>query len=612
MGILVSVHKLEKSFASRSLFRDLTFALSTGERIGLIGPNGAGKSTMLKILAGELATDGGTVSFGRGVRVARLDQDPVFNEGETVYEALLSATEDPYDYIELATVDECLSKLGLVSGTVTPEKKVHELSGGWKKRVALARELVKRPDLLLLDEPTNHLDVDGIEWLENFILDSKFATMMITHDRLFLQRITNRVFDLDPRYAGGLLTVEGDYVKYLELRDETLRSQEQREVVLKNTLRRETEWLRRGAKARTTKQTARITRAGDLKEDVGELAERNQKRKLRLDFQEAERNPQKIIEAKNLTKSFTTNGENGPETKTLFRDVSMIISPKTRLGLLGANGVGKSTLIRCLLGDEPVDSGTVKRAEKLQVAYFEQHRQSLDPKKSLLRNIVGEGDYVEFRGQPIFARSYLDRFLFRSEQHDMPVEKLSGGEKARLRVAQMMLTPANILVLDEPTNDLDLATLAVLEQVLAEFNGAVILVTHDRYFLDQVSNRIVAFGRDESDEPELQEFASFSQWEDWWHEERQLRESRKAAAVKIANQAKPKNARKLSFNEKRELDLMEGNIQAAEKKLADLQEVAAKPENLTHASKLSELYAEIGKVQSEIERLYARWTELTS
>lgn len=606
--ILVSAHKLQKSFASRVLFRGLTFAIETGDRIGLIGPNGAGKSTLLRILAGQMQVDGGDLTSSRGLRLGYLEQSPLFSPGATVYETLLEAVADPYDAIELARVDECLSKLDLNGGTgddIAPESPVEKLSGGWKKRVALARELVRAPDLLLLDEPTNHLDVEGILWLEGFLAQAKFATVTITHDRLFLQKVSNRIFDLDPRYPDGLLIVKGEYVDYLESRDELVRSQERRETVLRNTLRRETEWLRRGAKARQTKQKARIERAGDIKDEVGDLRTRNRERTVRIEFQEAERHPQKLIEAKGLAKSHGG--------RRLFEGLDFVVTPKTRLGLLGPNGCGKSTLIRCLLGQEEADAGTVRRAEKIEVAYFEQHRETLDPKKTVLRNVCPEGDYVEFRGQPIFARSYLDRFLFRSEQHDMPVEKLSGGEQARLRVAQMMLQPANILVLDEPTNDLDMATMAVLEDVLGEFSGAVILVTHDRYFLAQVCNRILAFGPGGAADagPDegwaaLTEFASYDQWEEWF----ESRVATRSAPVEKARSVKTKPKRKLSFNEKRELEMMEASIQEAEAKLAELQAEVAKPENISHASKLAELYAGISAAQARIDHLYARWAEL--
>lgn len=603
MAILISAHQLEKSFASRTLFRELTFAIESGDRIGLIGPNGAGKSTLMKILAKQMDLDSGQLSFQRGLRIGYLEQTPTFKPGITIHEALCENAEDPYDYEFLALVDTLLSKLELNQGNITADTLVENLSGGWRKRVALAKELAKNPDLLLLDEPTNHLDFHSILWLEEFLQDAPFALLTITHDRLFLQRVANRIFDLDRRNANGLLNIKGDYAQYVESKQQLMQAQEKQEEVLRNTLRRETEWLRRGAKARQTKQQARIQRAHQLKEDVGELQERNFTRNVGIDFQETERNPQKLINALEISKSY--NGKN------LFSNLNLLITPKTRLGLLGSNGAGKSTLIRILLGQEKPDSGEVSQADRLEVAYFEQHRDELKPELSLMKNICSEGDYVEFRGQYIFARSYLSRFLFRPEQMDLPVMKLSGGEQARLRIAQLMLRKANVLILDEPTNDLDLATLNVLEENLREFNGAVILVTHDRYFLDQVSNSILAFTKNAEDDPQLLQFANYLQWENW-NSENLL--NKKADFKKSAseNSKTAPSKKKLSYKEQRELDSMEEEIQKVEAHLQKLQEEANAPENASKAQLLNELFLEIKKHQDQIEKLYQRWSILSS
>ena len=304
---------------------------------------------------------------------------------------------------------------------MTPRPLIAELSGGWKKRVALARELVRGPDLLLLDEPTNHLDVESILWLEELIQNAPFAVLTITHDRLFLQRIADRIIELDRRNPGGLLSVKGDYTTYLDIKDQLLSSQERREVILKNTLRRETEWLRRGAKARTTKQQARIHRAGDLKNEVEELGYRNQSRSVRIDFQSTEKNPKKLLEAKAIAKSMGG--------RSLFQRVDLMLTPGKRLGLLGPNGCGKSTLIRVLLGSETPDAGEVFRSDQLSVAYFEQARDSLDPQQTLAKTLCPKGDHVDYRGGRVHIRSYLDRFLFDPGQSEMAVGKLSGGEQ---------------------------------------------------------------------------------------------------------------------------------------------------------------------------------------
>lgn len=598
VAILCSAYQIEKSFASRTLFRDLTFAVESGDRIGLIGPNGSGKSTLMRILAQKTTVDGGKLSFSRGLRVGFLEQSPEFTENPTVYEAITADAPDPYDATFLSLVDQLLSKLELNQATINSDSRVHELSGGWKKRVALARELAKSPDLLLLDEPTNHLDFESILWLEEFLQAAPFAVITVTHDRLFLQRVANRIFDLDRRNPDGLFIIKGDYAQYLEAKAQLMHELQRREDVLTNTLRRETEWLRRGAKARTTKQTARINRAGDIKSEVEDLSERNTNKTIGIEFHEAERNPQKLISAEGLTKAY---GD-----RLLFENLDLLITPKTRLGLLGPNGCGKSTLIRILLGKETPDTGKVVLADKLVAAYFDQHRDELDPNVTVLQTVCPEGDYVEFHGQFVFARSYLDRFLFRSEQMDMPVAKLSGGEQSRLRIAQLMLKPANVLILDEPTNDLDVATLNVLEDNLREFNGAVILVTHDRFFMDQVAKDILAFTKDALGEPELLRFAGYHQWETWI-ESRPRGGAAKAAAVAAAKEAST-GKKKLSYKDKREFEGIEALIQKTEAHLQSLEKESQA--NTSNAGKLSQLYAEIGKTQSEIEKLYARWSEL--
>jgi ABC transport system ATP-binding/permease protein len=604
MSILLSAQNLEKSFGSQTLFRSLSFGIESGDRIGLIGPNGAGKSTLLKILAGLTDHDGGDIARSRGLTIGYLEQSPVFGEDQSVFDVVSEAAGD--DPQKFGRVHEWMARLGLNQGDVNEATPVSSLSGGWKKRVALARELAREPGLLLLDEPTNHLDLESILWLEEFIQSAPYAVMTITHDRMFLQRIANRIFDLDRKNPDGLFVIKGSYADFLEAKDAMLSAQAKREEIVKNTLRRETEWLRRGAKARTTKQQSRIDRAGHLADEAEDLRSRNLTRRAQIDFQSAERNPQKLIEAKEIVKSYGK--------RKLFGPLDLLIGPKSRLGLLGANGSGKTTLIRVLLGDEKPDQGSVRQAEKLQAAYFAQTRDELDPKKSVLRTLCPEGDYVDYRGQFVFARSYLDRFLFRGEQMDMPVEKLSGGEKARLRIAQLMLTKANVLILDEPTNDLDMATLGVLEDSLKEFDGAVILVTHDRYFLDQVANEILAFTVNEEGEASLERFADTLQWEGWLAS-RPKKSSKKAVAdlapqVESADNAKPAPKKKLSFKDKHELENMESTISQAESRLSELQRESQKAENLANAANLTEIYAEIAQLETRIEELYKRWSEL--
>ncbi len=603
MAILINAHQISKSFTARPLFEGITFSIESGERIGLIGPNGAGKSTLLRILAGHIKADAGNISFQRGLRVGYLEQVPQFSTDASVETSVLEGARDPYDWEEIARAQEIMSKLSLSGDSlVQPETLVSSLSGGWKKRVALARELVRQPDLLLLDEPTNHLDVESILWLEELLANSSFATLTITHDRLFLQRISNRILELDRRHPDGLLSVKGDYATYLDIRQNLMSAQEQQETKLRNTLRRETEWLRRGAKARTTKQTARINQAEELRQTVEDLGIRNQNATVRIDFQSTEKNPKKLIEAKDISKSY--NG------RTIVPLTNLLITPKSRIGLIGPNGCGKSTLIRMLVGTESPDTGSVFHAEKLEVAYFEQNRESLDPNVSVLKTICPEGDFVPYGGSMVHVKGYLNRFLFSYEQMDLIVGKLSGGEQSRLLIAKLMLKKANLLVLDEPTNDLDMATLDVLQDVLKEFNGAIILVTHDRYFLDQVSNKLLAFGMNEKGQKHIENLVGIEQWEIWHNQQTKIQATPDAPAAQVIVEKPQEKKRKLSFKDQRELDSMEAKIKKTEDQLAELTKESISPSVVSNSKRLLEITNKMGELQSEIDRLYARWSDL--
>jgi ATP-binding cassette subfamily F protein uup len=610
MAILLGAQGISKTFADRFLFQKISFSLESGERVGLIGPNGAGKSTLLRILAGQLSPDEGQLSVQRGLRIGFLEQVPRFDPAASVLAAVMESAADPHDWEEIARAQALLAKLELSDRA---EDRVDALSGGWRKRVALVRELMKQPDLLLLDEPTNHLDVESILWLEEFLAGAPFATLTITHDRVFLQRVSTRILELNRRYANGLLSVKGDYVRYLETKDEMLAAQAVQETRLRNTLRRETEWLRRGAKARTTKQQARIQRHGEIAGAVDELRVRNAESAVRLDFQGLDRNPKRMVEAEGISLSYGAPGaDDGPRAaggRLVVPKFDLLITPKSRVGLLGPNGSGKSSLIRLLLGLATPDTGTVKRAEGLKPLYFEQNRDSLDPELSVLRTVCDRGDHVDYAGTRVHVRSYLDRFLFSGNQVEMKVGRLSGGEQARLLLARLMLEESNLLVLDEPTNDLDITTLDLLQEMLLEYPGAVLVASHDRYFLDQVSNLILGFGRTAAGSPVIEKFASLAQWEDW-HE--RLEEAKKAPAKAAQAKGAPAPKKRLGFKEQRELDGMEANIEKAETRLAELTAESARPEVVANASRLLEITTEMAKLEAEIARLYRRWQELSS
>jgi ABC transport system ATP-binding/permease protein len=603
MAILATARNLGKSFSARPLFEGVCFTLSEGERIGLIGPNGAGKTTLLRILAGVDSPDQGELALRRGLRVGHVAQVPEFRVGQTVREAVLEPvagfSDADHRWQAEARADELIARLDLSGPQAGVDMPTDRLSGGWRKRVALARELVREPDLLLLDEPTNHLDVESILWLEKFLAQAPFATVTVTHDRLFLQRISNRILELDKRNEGGLMSVDGDYATFLERKEEWMAAQERRESSLRNTLRRETEWLRRGAPARSTKQQARIGRAEALVGEVEELSARNVVGTAGLDFGSAGRKPKRLIEAKGITKAY--------QGKTIFEGIDLFLGPGSRLGLIGKNGCGKSTLLRVLVGQEAPDAGEVIRADAMQVAYFEQQRESLDPAVTVIDSLCPGGDQVECRGTWVHVNGYLARFLFRPEQGKLRVGQLSGGEQSRLALARLMLRPANVLVLDEPTNDLDVATLDVLEETLTHFDGAVLLVSHDRYFLDRTTTSLLAFP--ERAGGQVTHLVGLSQWEAWYAAER---EHMAAAAERekptLARAQAPR--RKFSYKDQRDFDTIQTRIAEAEARLAALEAEQALPELASNASRLVELIGQIESAKAEIDVLYARWSDL--
>jgi len=595
MAVLLSAREITHRFEARPLFESLSFGIDTGDRIGLLGPNGAGKSTVLRLLAGRFTPDKGEIVRGRGLSVAYVEQIPELNPEKSVMETLLEKSPDPHDWTAHVLAEELLWKMGLEAAGIHADAKLGTLSGGWKKRLAICRELMATPQVLLLDEPTNHLDIEGILWLEEMLREASFATLTVTHDRLFLQRVSNRILELDRRNEGGILNVKGNYLDYLQVKESLLQAQETLEASLKGVLRRETEWIRQGAKARTTKQQARINRHGDLTGEVSELQYRNKKTEVRFEFQESENQPKRLVEAKHLTKIL-------PNNRPLFKDFELLLGPGTRIGILGTNGCGKTTLLRTLLGLEKPNSGNLFHSEHLKIAYFEQNRDSLNPDETLLRSLCPYGDQVIFQGRPIHIRSYLERFLFAHDRMEIPVGRLSGGEQSRVLIARLMLKEANLLVLDEPTNDLDMATLNVLQDCLTQFDGAILLVSHDRYFLDQVSTKILAFPilEEEKAKGTLHFFEGLSQWEEWHRSYREQSNEKSASKSKSEKSEAPKANPVKSAN-------AEQTMKKIERKEADLDKLNRECENPSVSGdfqKLSELGKKISTLQNEIEQLY--------
>lgn len=603
MGLLFNARDLTHSFGARTLFRSLSFSVNDGERVALIGPNGAGKSTLMSLIQGSLAPDQGEVVRKSALKVGFLRQNPELDPESEILPAIVGLRPgegiEDVEWERLANAEKWISRLEL-DPFVKQGTRVGELSGGWRKRIALARELSSEPDLLLLDEPTNHLDIESILWLENFLARVPFATLTVTHDLAFLQATSNRILELNPRFEGGLLSVNGDYGQYLETRASVLSAQERNEQVLENTLRRETEWIRRGAKARTTKQQARIKRHGELEDKLSEVSERNKKKTLDLGFQSSENSPKKLIEASEISLSYGG--------LKLFEKLSLRASPGLRLGIIGRNGSGKSSFLRVLLGSETPTSGRVTTADNLLVAYFDQNRTLLDLDATPTSYLAPKSEWVDFQGRKLHVRSYLERFLFASNQMELPIRQLSGGERARLSLAALMLEPCQVLVLDEPTNDLDRETLTVLQECLDSFEGALFLVSHDRYFLEQVCDRFLAFSPKNPGKTEW--FSSIEQWEEW----RALEVSTNAAANKEAAKSgdgkTPAAPKKLSYKDQREYEQMESKILTLESEVEQLSAELHNPATQKELKRLTELTDQLSKKQRELDHSYSRWAEL--
>jgi len=503
---LINVRSISKAFGADPLFQNVSFTVSEDDRIGLIGPNGSRTSTLLRILAGTEATDAGEIAVRKRLRLSYVEQESEFRPGDTVRsvaEAALKNSAVPES--ERGTrFAETLGRAGFVD----LEAHATALSGGWQKRLAIVQALVQSPDILLLDEPTNHLDLAGIEWLEEVLEEAGFACVVISHDRYFLENVATEMAELSRIYPDGLLRVKGRYSTFLEKKEEFLHAQSKRQEALENLVHSEIEWLRRGAKARTRKSKARIDKAGELMEELADLNTRSRSGTAQIDFSATDRKTKRLIELQNV--SYEIGG------RRLFEALNFIISAGLRVGLVGPNGSGKTTLLRLLRGEVAPTVGEIRRAEKLRVVYFDQRRE-LDPNVSLRRALAPEGDSVIYQDRVVHVASWAAKFLFKGEQLNQPVERLSGGERARVLIAQLMLQPADVLLLDEPTNDLDIPTLEILEESLLVFRGSLVLVTHDRYMLDRVST--VVLGLDGQGGAER--FADYSQWETWQAERQQ-------------------------------------------------------------------------------------------
>jgi ATP-binding cassette subfamily F protein uup len=595
MPPILNAQSISKAFGAVPLFRNISFTVSEGDRIGLIGPNGAGKSTLLSVLAGIQEPDTGEVASRKRARVAYVAQDSIYPAGLNVRDVL----EKSLAAAKVVEEDHegLLRELAGRTGFTDLTAEAASLSGGWRKRLAIAEALVVAPDVLLLDEPTNHLDLAGIRWLEELLEEALCAIVIVSHDRYFLENVANEIVELNRVYKDGLLRVRGKFSRFLEERQAFLESQSREQESLRNQVRTEIEWLRRGPKARTTKSKARIDSAQGMIRKLADMDSRSTVNNAGIDFQASDRKTKRLITLENISYKF--------DERALFENLNFVFTAGMRVGLVGANGSGKTTLLRILRGELQPSSGTIQRAEFLKIVYFNQLRE-IDPSLILRRALAPDGDAVIYQGRQIHVASWAARFLFTGEQLNQPVERLSGGERARVLIARLMLEPADLLLLDEPTNDLDIPTLDILEESLLEFPGALVLVTHDRYLLDRVSTTVLGLDGQGS----AAQFASYSQWEDWQAESEAIK-ANSSLKTESAPATKAESKKKLSYMEAREFATIEQRVEEGEVRLDSARTRVEDPAVATDATALQQALRELEAAQEAVDDLYARWAELT-
>ncbi len=598
MALLLNTQALAKSYGASFLFRDVSLSVREGDRIGLIGPNGSGKSTLLEILAQRREPDTGEVALRKGTRLAYLPQDSQFPPGETI-RAVIRRSLKRAGIAESewqAREGETLGRAGFEDF----DAEAAALSGGWRKRLAISEALVQDPAIVLFDEPTNHLDLGGIEWLEKLLQNAPFASVIVSHDRYFLENVPTAIAELNRVYADGLLYVAGNYSAFLEKKAEFLHAQSKRQDSLENRVRTEMEWLRRGPKARATKAKARIDTAHEMIGELADLRSRSRSSATDIDFAGTERKTKRLIHLEGVAYGY--------EGRILFDDLDFTITAGMRVGLVGSNGSGKTTLLRLLLGETRGEMaplrGKVERADGLRMVYFDQNRK-LDPEVTLRRALAPNSDSVIYRDRVIHVAAWAARFLFSGEQLNQPVGRLSGGERARVLIANLMLEPADVLLLDEPTNDLDIPTLEILEESLLEFSGALVLVTHDRYLLDRVSTLVLGL----DGQGRAERFADYSQW-DVWQDERKQPKAKAQPEIRPPSAPVAAAKKKPSYLEAREYESIEQRVHEAEELLAEKQAVLKDPLLAKDGRLLDQAYREVEEAQAAVDAIYARWAEL--
>jgi ATP-binding cassette subfamily F protein uup len=601
---LITADHVSHAFGHLPLLDDVSLQIEPRERIAVIGRNGSGKSTLLQIISGELKPDSGTMWWQPALKVARLVQDVPLTSEQTVFEVVAEGLHgltgpDAEEWLREHKVGLILSRLELDAAV-----RVDTLSGGWRRRVLLARALVSEPDLLLLDEPTNHLDIDAIGWLENFLADFAGAVVFVTHDRAFLQRLATRIVELD---RGRLTSWPGSYTSFVEKKEAWLENEAIQQEKFDRKLADEEAWLRRGIKARRTRDEGRVRALMAMREERARRRELAGDVRMRID--RAEQSGRLVFEADHLRKAYGDH--------VVVADFSTRILRGDRVGLIGPNGAGKTTLLRLLLGELEPDSGVLRHGTNVQIAYYDQQREQLDPDRTVFDTVGDGNDTVTVNGQARHVHGYLRDFLFTNERARSPVRALSGGERNRLLLARLFTRPANVLVMDEPTNDLDLETLELLEQQLIEWPGTLLLVSHDRVFLDHVVTSTIVF----EGEGRLEEYVGG--YADWLRQRHRQEAPDNRLKPDTAAEVRPSvesgssrtstAPKKLSYNEQRELAGLPQRIEALESEHTALQHTIAAPEFYKESAEtIARTMARASELEEELLAAYQRWDDLES
>ena len=621
---LVTLQDIYLSYGQPPLIDHINLVIERGERVCLIGRNGAGKSTLLKILTGQITADDGILKRASGVKVAQLEQSvpqetegSVFDvitqglgaEGELAkryHHLILALGDNPSDQV-MRDLEACQAELDRVNGwdinqrveaiiskmELDADADISSLSGGYKRRVLLARALVCDPDLLLLDEPTNHLDIDAIQWVEQFLLKWEGSLLFISHDRRFMDNLATRFIEID---RGQLAEFNCDYATYLKRKEEILEVEDKQNALFDKRLSQEEVWIRQGIKARRTRNEGRVRALEAMRREYADR--RKQLGTARMNIQQAEKSGKIVAEATDISFSFA-----GDDNTAVVSNFSTLIQRGDKVGFIGRNGVGKTTLIKLLLGELNPQQGTIKTGTNLNVAYFDQYRSALDEEKTVQDNVSGGRVMLEIDGNPRHVISYLQDFLFAPERCRQPVKALSGGERNRLLLAKLFTQPSNILVLDEPTNDLDIDTLDLLEELLINYKGTLILVSHDRAFLNNVVTSTLVF---EGDGIIKQYVGGYDDWL------RQREVAQPTVATPVVASSKPKStSKKLSYKDQRELDQLPEHIEDLEVQVGEITELISQPDFYkSERAEIEKTEQQLADVQQQLNQSYQRWEEL--